>query len=621
MNSALARDHRPDQTIKEILQGFFSRLPLIRRGLGLVWKAAQGWTIAWAILLLLQGLLPAAQIALTRTVVDRLAAFTSGRIGADGVQAAVLVPAVFLALLWMAGQGLASLISWVRTAQAELVQDSIQSMIHEQAMTLDLSFFEDSSSYDLLHRARFDALQQPLALLEHTGLIMQSGLSVAALSVLMLVYAPILPVILIVSALPGLWMVARYTWREHRWRLRSTKDERRARYYDWMLTERQNAAEMRIFDLGKHHREGFRKVRRKLRAGRLSMAGDQLKSELIAGAMGWIGCLLGMGWMMMQAIRGLSSLGEVVMAYQALQQGQRLMRSLLDSAGQIYRSLLFLENLFEFLSLRPKIADPDEPRSPSEAVEKELKFDRVTFGYPGSNQPALADFTLSFPAGRMTAIVGENGAGKSTLIKLLCRFHDPTEGRVLLDGVDLRQFGVKELRRKITVLFQEPVHYHASAAENIAMGDMAGKPSEDEIREASRAAGADAPIERLPQGYATVLGRWFGGAELSVGEWQRLALARAFLRKADILILDEPTSAMDSWAEADWLNRLQELTEGRTTVIITHRFTTAMRADAIHVMKRGRIVESGTHGELLAAEGSYARSWRSQMKDAVHGWT
>ncbi len=618
MNRARSPNPNPNRGVRDVLGDFLSRLPLIRRGLGMVWEAARNWTILWGILLLVQGLLPAAQVALTRTVVNRLAAGAAGGIGYEAARAAVLLPAVVIAFLWMAGQGLASLIGRARTAQAELVQDHIQSMIHERAMALDLAFFENSYSYDLLHRARVDAIQQPLALLESTGLLVQNGLSVLGLAVLLAVYAPFLPVLLVGCAIPGLWAVARYTWREHRWRIQSTVDQRRANYFDWMLTERHSAAEMRLFDLGEDYRGRFMEFRQRLREGRLSMAGEQMKSELIAGGIGWAGGLSGMAWMVARALRGSAGLGDVVMVYQALQQGQRLMYSLLDSAGRIYRSLLFLDNLFEFLSLQPEIAEPCDPESLSGAVAKGVRFEGVTFGYPGSERPVLDNFSISLPAGRMTAIVGENGSGKSTLIKLLCRFYDPLEGRVLLDEVDLRRIATNALRRRITVLFQEPVHYSATAGENIAMGDLPGNPPEEAIRAAARAAGADIPIERLPEGYATVLGRWFGGAELSVGEWQRVALARAFLRKADIIVLDEPTSAMDSWGEADWLKRLRNLTEGRTTLIITHRFTTAMRADVIHVMQRGRIVESGAHGELVAAGGRYARSWQAQMKDAAH---
>ena len=212
--------------------------------------------------------------------------------------------------------------------------------------------------------------------------------------------------------------------------------------------------------------------------------------------------------------------------------------------------------------------------------------------------------------------MGENGAGKTTLIKLLCRFYDPKNGQVSIDGTDIRTLELAPMRQRITVLFQDPVHYHDSVRNNIAFGDLGTNPGTARIEAAARASGADAPIGRLPGGYETVLGKWFGGSELSGGEWQRLALARAFLRKADFIILDEPTSAMDSWAEADWLSRFRQLVAGRTALIITHRFTTALQADMIHVMDQGRIVESGNHEELLAEKGRYEASWTSQMRQA-----
>lgn len=261
------------------------------------------------------------------------------------------------------------------------------------------------------------------------------------------------------------------------------------------------------------------------------------------------------------------------------------------------------------------MADPAEPAPVPEALRDGIRFRGVTFRYPSSARPALQGFDLDIPAGRVTAIVGPNGAGKSTLVKLLCRFYDPSEGTVELDGVDLRSLPLAKLRRAITVLFQEPVRYHETVAESIALGDLAAAPGRDEVVAAARAAGAEGLISRLPQGYDTPLGRWFAdGQDLSMGEWQRLALARAFLRRAPLVVLDEPTSAMDSWAEADWLARFRAFAAGRTAVVITHRFTTAMHADLIYVMDAGRVVESGSHAELVARGGRYAESWQAQMR-------
>jgi ATP-binding cassette subfamily B protein len=322
--------------------------------------------------------------------------------------------------------------------------------------------------------------------------------------------------------------------------------------------------------------------------------------------------------MLHQTIAGKIKLGDLLLCFQAFQQCQSLLRSLLEGAGKIYRSLLFIENLDDFLKIERGLL-PGPLAAPGLPVQHAIRFERVSFTYPGGSHRALDQFDLEIPAEKVVALVGHNGAGKSTLIKLMCRFYDPSEGRVLLDGVDLRELDQDVLRRRIAVLFQQPVHYCATASENIAFGDKSRLLDQRGLREAARDAGAIEPIERLPAGFETMLGKSFGGAELSGGEWQRVALARAFFRQASLIVLDEPTSAMDSWAEHDWLNRFRTLTEGKTALMITHRFTTAMYADIIHVMDKGRVVESGSHAQLVALGGAYASSWRAQMREIAAG--
>ncbi len=301
------------------------------------------------------------------------------------------------------------------------------------------------------------------------------------------------------------------------------------------------------------------------------------------------------------------------MIYQAFNQGQSLLTTLLGDVGRIYRHILFLENLFAFLDLEQAISDPAKPQPVPIPLLRGVQFRSVSFAYPGSDRKVLDNFDLYIPAGKTVALVGENGAGKSTLVKLLCRFYDPLRGRIELDGTDLRDFAQEELRAGLSVMFQRPVPYHATAAANVAMGKGAGAFKFDEVERAARSAGAHGIIMGLPKQYQTLLGKWFlDGTGLSEGEWQRIALARAFVRDKGLILLDEPTSAMDSWAEAEWMDRFAQLADGRTALIITHRFTTAMRADLVYVMRQGHIVEAGTHDMLLNKGGIYAQSWRRQ---------
>jgi len=399
-----------------------------------------------------------------------------------------------------------------------------------------------------------------------------------------------------------------------------TEDERRIWYYDRLLTSSEAAAEIRLFDLGGHFQSAWRRLRARLRNEKLRLGWKQSLAVLGAAALALFVTIGALAWTVWQAIQGAITLGALALFYQALNQGQQLMRSLLDHAGRLYSNSLFLGNLFEFLALKPDVTDPVDPVPAPARICKGIKFDRVSFSYLGKDSKedrfVLRDFSLEIPAGRIVAIVGLNGAGKSTLFKLLCRLYDVDSGAITIDGVDLREMKLRDLRRMITALFQSPVRYSQSVSENIAIGDLAPSLKDDEIESAAVAAGADEIIAKLPHGYRQQLGRWFAnGTELSAGEWQRIALARAFLRRAPIILLDEPTSAMDSWAEAEWMRRFRRLAEGRTAVIITHRFTTAMQADIIHVMMNGEIVESGNHSRLASCGGYYARSWKAQMRE------
>ncbi|MCZ6485119.1 MAG: ABC transporter ATP-binding protein, partial [Acidobacteria bacterium] len=579
-------------------RALLDQLPYLPRAFSMVWEATGYWTLTWSLLLLLQGVLPVAIVYLTRWLVDGLVAAVEAGGSWESVRPTLILVALMAAVM-LANELLRSATGWVRTAQSQLVRDHISTLIHEKSVAVDLAFYESPEYYDHLHRARAEANFRPLALLENAGNLGRNSITLLAMAAVLIPLGLWLPIALFISTLPALVVVLRYSSRQHEWRLRRTADERRSWYYDYLLTSGETAAELRMLALGKHFQAAFQALRLRLRQEGLRLARNEGLAEAAARTFALLVTGAALAWMAWRTMQGLISLGELALFYQAFYSGQALMRSLLQNAGQLYANLLFLSNLFEFLDLRPQVLDPPQPsRLPAPLVEG-IRFRQVTFRYPGSERLTLSNFDLFIPAGRTVAIVGANGGGKSTLIKLICRLYDPEEGRIELDGIDLRDVPLQEVRSAIAVLFQEPVRYNATVAENIRLGNRAADPDRSEIERAGEGAGAHDVVERLPRGYDTLLGKWFvDGTELSGGEWKRISLARTFLRKASILLLDEPTSGMDSWAEAEWMDHLSQQTRGQTVVIITHRFTTAMGADIIHVLQNGHIVESGCHEDL-----------------------
>ena len=593
------------------LRKLAAQFPYLPRAVRLVWSAAPQYAALWVALLVLQGLLPIATVFLTRSLVNALiAAVRSPAPPGSGRTALLYLAAMAALMLFSEAARVAA--AWVRAAQADRVQDHISNLIHLKSLAVDLAFYDNADFYDHLHRARSEASHRPVALLENLGGILQNSITLVSMLAVLVPFGAWLPLALLASTLPALYVVLRHALNQHYWRLRTTSDERRTWYYDWLMTAGETAAELRLFGLAEHFQSAFQTLRARLRTERLGLALQQGAAELVAGLFALAAAGAALAWMAWLALRHQVTLGDLAMFYQAFQQGMRLSRSLLENVGQLYANTLFLGNLFEFLSLEGKVLGPAEP-SPVPLLQHGIRFRRVSFRYPGTERWALRDLDLEIPFGRITAVVGANGAGKSTLIKLLCRFYDPDEGAVEADGRDLRTLDLEALRQSITVLFQQPVHYNATAGENIAYGDLASIPDQQAIAAAAEAAGADEVIEKLPAGYDHLLGRWFdNGIELSAGEWQRIALARAFLRQAAIVILDEPTSAMDPWAETDWLNRFRQLAADRTALLITHRFTTARIADTICVMAGGQLVEQGSHEELLEQGGRYAQGWIAQ---------
>lgn len=590
---------------------FTAELRHLPRALRLTATASGALLPAWLVLLVAQAAVPAVVLLCSREVVDGVADAVRLRAGWDGLGETIpWIGAAAGALL--AGELLGALAAWVRARQAERIRDHLAELVHAKSIEVDLAFHEAPEFHDQLHRAREAAADGPLILLESLGAAAQQALTLFTIAAVLVSYGPILPLALVASAIPAGWVVLSTAFRAHAWRMKTTQEHRRLRYVDELLTGPDSAAELRLYGLADHFRATYRTLRATLREGTLALERRAAIARLGAGLVTLLVAAFAIATVGRRALDGRASLGDLVVLVQAFAYAQRTALALLEHAGAIYRQGLLLGSLFDFLGLTPTLVAPPSPTPLPAARARTIRFDHVSFTYPGEERAALTDLDLELPAGKLTAVVGVNGAGKSTLVKLAARLYDPTGGTITVDGVDLRALDPLALRAELAVLAQEEVHFFASAAENIGLGDLSADRAR--IEAAAVAAGADVPIARLPGGYDAILGKWFGGTNLSLGEWRRLALARAFLRRASVILLDEPTSAMDSWAELDWLERFRALAAGRTALIVTHRFTTARRADLICVMDGGRVIERGSHDALVAAAGAYARSWKAQLE-------
>lgn len=593
----------------------FSHRKLWLRSLKLVWASVPGYTSALGILLIIQGFLPGTTVYLSKLTIDSFLAAKDSRSYQDIEGAFLLFLITGISLL--AADSMRYISDWVRNAQAEYFSDYIKRLMHQKSTEVDFAFYESSKYHDLMEQAGGESQSKPLALLENFGSIIQSTVTLITFGALLMSYGWPVPILLLIGALPSLMLSVSLDKRFFEWWKSNASNRRWLFYYDGMMSQSEAAAEMRLFALGNRFSSIFQELRAKLRNEKLRHLRQQFGGKIVANALALVVGVIAMGWIALRVYQGSATLGDLAVFYQVFSRGQVIVAGLLASASKTVSNSLYLESLFDYLDLEPKVVSSQEPVRFPFPIKNGIRFRNVSFRYPDSKSDAISDFDLFIPARKHVAVVGVNGAGKSTLVKLLCRFYDPDRGSIEIDGIDIRLLDLNELRRSMSVLFQFPVRFQDTAKGNIMLGGSEADQDLERMLAASKLAGAHQFIKKLPKEYETQLGRWFDdGSELSGGEWQKIALARSYYRDSEFIVLDEPTSFMDSWGEADWYSRFLKLAKDRTGLIITHRFTIAMRADIIHVLNDSRLVESGTHLELLQKNGFYAESWNAQMKIA-----
>lgn len=596
--------------IKLKIQQTLGFVPALR----LVWQSSPRWTIARVVLLVIQGVLPLVTIYLAKIIVDTVAASLNAVDKAAAFQQVLLLVAITGAVTLLS-TFCNSLTELVNTAHSRLVTDYMQGIINAKSVEADLEYYENARYYDTLQRAQQEAPYRPPQILNRLAQVGQSSISLVGMVGLLLSLHWGIVGILFLSALPAMVVKVKYSGVMYRWQRKKTPQERQAMYLAWMLTSDQFAKEIRLFNLGSYFSEWYLRIRRQIYKESLKIDTGRSFANFAAQAVAAIFLFGVFAFIIYQTIQGVLRLGDLVLYYQALQRGQNDIKNLLGSISALYEDNLFLANMYEFLDLKPTLIDPSHPVPLPQPMQGGIIFKNVSFQYSTTTRVALKDINLTVKPGEVIALVGENGSGKTSLIKLLCRLYDPTAGSITIDGIDLRDFKIADLRREVSVIFQDYAKYHFTAQDNIWMGNIDLPAQRESIMNAARRSGADDVITKLPQGYDTILGKLFDkGEELSVGQWQKIALARAFLRNSQVIVLDEPTSAMDPKAEYEVFEKFRQLIKNQAAILISHRLSTVKMADRIYVMSGGTITESGTHEELMEMGGSYAFLFETQAQ-------